>query len=166
MHTRAVVVLGCQIRVRQHGNGVELLGAAGRRARAGAEVSKHEGMLVVASGGRTWHGLLEADALAGELERLGVSARSIVRERESRNTRENAQRTAELLHREGLRHIVLVTCAWHMPRAASLFRLHGLEVEPFSASAGGATLPRRAYRVVREAVAGRLDRALLAWDRT
>jgi len=166
MHTRAVVVLGCQIRVRPRADGVELLGAAGRRARAGAEVAGRGETLVVASGGRTWHGRLEADALAAELERLGVSVGRIVRERESRNTRENAQRTAELLHRHGLSHVVLVTCAWHMPRAAALFRRQGLDVEPFSASADVATLSQRAYRVVREAVAGRLDRALLAWDRT
>ncbi len=186
MHTRAVVVLGCQIRVRPRAQGVELVGAAGRRARAAAAASRgftgsgeatrsvtpegvsvqSETVMVVASGGRTWDGRVEADALADELVRLGVSSDTIVRERASRNTRENARRTAELLRHRSVRHVVLVTCVWHMPRAAALFRREGLEVEPFSASSGDATLSERAYRVVREVVAARLDRAMLAWERS
>jgi uncharacterized SAM-binding protein YcdF (DUF218 family) len=171
MHTRAVVVLGCQIRVVPRscssGSGVELVGAAGRRVQAGAVAARGEAdPLVVVSGGRAWHGRIEADALADELARLGVPSSCIVRERSSRNTRENAQRTAELLSREKVRHVVLVTCPWHMPRAAALFRREGLDVEPFSAKADEASLSQRAYRFVRELVATRLDQAALAWERS
>jgi len=170
MHTRAVVVLGCLIRAVPRscppGGEAVLVGAAGRRAQAAAEAARErQEALVVASGGRTWQGRVEADALADELVRLGVPERTIVRERASRNTRENARRTAELLRRREVRHVVLVTCPWHMPRAASLFRREGLDVEPFSARADEASLSQRAYRLVREAVAARLDEAALAWAR-
>ncbi len=172
MHTRAVVVLGCQIRVRARLGGVELVGAAGRRAQAAAEALRKPrhlppaSSIIVASGGRSWSGRLEADAIADELVRLGVPQEAIVRERESRNTRENARHTAELLRRRAVHHVVLVTCVWHMPRAAALFRREGLEVEPFSASIEDATLSQRAYRAVREVVAARLDRAMLARERS
>lgn len=164
MHTRAVVVLGCQIRVRPLGADRELLGAAGRRAHAGARAATGAQppiLLVVTSGGRRWEGRLEADALARELVRQGVPAEAIVCERSSRNTRENAERTAALLRRHGVGHVVLVTCAWHMPRAAELFRRQGLHVEPFPAGTQDSpTLVRRVYRRAREAVAGQLDRLL------
>ncbi|MDQ6679701.1 MAG: YdcF family protein, partial [Pseudomonadota bacterium] len=40
----------------------------------------------------------------------------------SRDTRENAARSISLLRAAGVDHIVLVTHAWHMPRALRAFR--------------------------------------------
>jgi uncharacterized SAM-binding protein YcdF (DUF218 family) len=48
----------------------------------------------------------------------------------SRDTAENAARMAELLRRDGVRRIALVTDASHIPRAAAAFRAAGLEVIP------------------------------------
>jgi uncharacterized SAM-binding protein YcdF (DUF218 family) len=48
----------------------------------------------------------------------------------SRDTAENAVRMAELLGRDGIRSIALVTDATHMQRAAAAFRKAGLEVLP------------------------------------
>ena len=42
-------------------------------------------------------------------------------EDDSRDTRENAARTLALLRPIGIRHIVLVTHGWHMPRALKAF---------------------------------------------
>jgi uncharacterized SAM-binding protein YcdF (DUF218 family) len=42
-------------------------------------------------------------------------------ESQSRDTRENAFRTAALLEKEGTKHALLVTHGWHMPRALRLF---------------------------------------------
>ena len=39
----------------------------------------------------------------------------------SRDTRENAARTVALLRQQGIKHIVLVTHGWHMPRAIRKF---------------------------------------------
>ncbi len=48
----------------------------------------------------------------------------------SRTTMENAERSATILHEVGIRKIVLVTNAWHMPRARWSFEQAGFEVVP------------------------------------
>lgn len=168
MKKQAVVVLGCRI---ASASGQTLVGAAGRRARAAAKIARARGAeLVVASGGRSWSrssgGLdrrVEADALCEELVNEGVDASVIERERASRNTRENARLTARLLESHGVRRIALVTCEWHLPRASALFRQEGLEVEAVPVPPGPSTLRVRAYRVVRERIATRIDRFFLAF---
>ena len=51
-------------------------------------------------------------------------------EAESRDTRENAQRSVALLRQAGVRHLVVVTHHWHMPRSMRAF-------EQAVASSGG-----------------------------
>lgn len=51
----------------------------------------------------------------------------------SRNTHENARNSAAILKAEGLRHVLLVTSAVHMRRAAGCFRHEGIEVTPVAA---------------------------------
>lgn len=137
------------------------MGAAGlaptaaRRARAAAE-AYHSGKapIVVASGGRTWHGRVEADVLAQALIAYGVPGDAIVRERCSFSTRENAKYTARILERRGVDRAIVVTCAWHLERAERAFREQGIPVEGI-----GVPLPektgrgRRLYLNVREAIA-------------
>lgn len=48
----------------------------------------------------------------------------------SDNTRENADRSFAILGKEGVTDILLVTHAWHMPRAAGEFRRAGFHVTP------------------------------------
>jgi cyclophilin family peptidyl-prolyl cis-trans isomerase len=160
-----VVVLGCRIVSKR---GEPLAGAAGRRARAGAEVARSCGAdAVIASGGRAWKGRLEADALADELASAGVDARIVSRETRSWNTLENARYTMRMLDEKRATRVAVVTCAWHMQRALELFRAEararGLEIaiEPFAAEPGRSTLLASAYRAVRERVAARLDRLFL-----
>ena len=52
----------------------------------------------------------------------------------SSNTYGNAVETAHLLMPKGMRRIVLVTEAFHMPRAVGCFRKQGFEVLPAAAS--------------------------------
>src|SRR5262245_35680352 len=68
--------------------------------------------------------------LAGRLfEALGVAKDRVTLEAKSRNTHENAVLTAQILdHKPGQRWL-LVTSAWHMPRAMGCFRHAGLAVE-------------------------------------
>jgi len=49
-------------------------------------------------------------------------------EKQSDNTYENAFNSFRILHNAGIRKIYLVTHAWHMPRAAAIFRQAGFEV--------------------------------------
>ena len=51
-------------------------------------------------------------------------------ENQSRDTRENAQNTAQLLKADGVSRIALVTHAWHMPRSIQQFEAAGLTVLP------------------------------------
>lgn len=71
----------------------------------------------------------------------GVPASVIVIEQESRNTRENAQRSAPLLAAMPGRKILL-TSDYHMPRALAVFRHAGISVEPLPAPDAG----KRSYR--------------------
>jgi uncharacterized SAM-binding protein YcdF (DUF218 family) len=62
---------------------------------------------------------------------LGVPADRVAIEGKSRNTQENAQFTTDLIQAKSSEHWVLVTSAFHMPRAVAAFQKAGLEVEPY-----------------------------------
>lgn len=51
-------------------------------------------------------------------------------EDDSNNTEENAAKSFAILERQNIRAVYLVTQAWHMPRAARLFRHAGFAVIP------------------------------------
>lgn len=72
----------------------------------------------------------EAETMAESLQAMGVPADAILLEPASRNTYENAVFTQELLQREGLDSILLVTSAMHMPRSAAIFRRQGIDFTP------------------------------------
>ena len=116
------------------------------------------GSVVVASGGRTWDGVVEADALAERLLAMGVPPESVVRERCSLSTRENAAFSARLLARRGVGNAIVVTCDWHLPRAVALFEREGLVARGFGSGAHEAGWLAVGYRKGREWVACRLDR--------
>ncbi len=115
----------------------------------------------MATGGRVWQGVVEADALADELARLGVPANTIVRERRSATTRQNAARSARILRELGADRVILATCDWHMPRAIALFVAQGFVVEAAAAASPPASLARRAWRWGRERAAALLPAALV-----
>lgn len=86
---------------------------------------------VVVCGGRSNPSLTpepEASAMAEMLGFLGVPAEAILEERASRNTWENALEARRLLEPRGVRRILLVTSAMHMPRAAGVFQHAGFDV--------------------------------------
>jgi uncharacterized SAM-binding protein YcdF (DUF218 family) len=105
---------------------------------------------VLACGGRAWGGRVEADAIAEMLIEHGVPAEAVVRERCSLDTRDNARFAASLLGRRGLSRVVLVTCAWHLPRAERAFRAAGFEVSGIGVEPPTSTLLQRLYRRERE----------------
>jgi uncharacterized SAM-binding protein YcdF (DUF218 family) len=94
------------------------------RLRYGLHLSRQTNLPVMYSGGRG-HGA-EPDSATEAETAARVAARDFGRplrweESESRDTRENALRSVALLRREGVEHIVLVTHAYHMPRARDNF---------------------------------------------
>jgi uncharacterized SAM-binding protein YcdF (DUF218 family) len=72
----------------------------------------------------------EAEAMRRFMVDLGVPVQSILLEQQSRNTTQNAEYSAEILVEQGISRILLVTSAYHMPRAKGLFAAQGLEVIP------------------------------------
>lgn len=98
------------------------------RLRYGAALAKALSLPVLVSGGMPGGGLrseavLMRDALSKE---WGVSVEWL--EDKSMNTRENARLSARLLQPLGIKHIILVTEAAHMPRAQANFAAQGFSV--------------------------------------
>lgn len=107
---------------------------AGERLTALAGLARrHPNAAIVFTGGAgdfTGSAIAEADALERVIGEL-LPDRAIRYERLSRNTRENAQNSYRLARpRPGSRWL-LVTSAWHMPRALGLFRKAGWSVTPY-----------------------------------
>jgi uncharacterized SAM-binding protein YcdF (DUF218 family) len=102
--------------------------AGARRAlRAAAAFHEFSPSCVIASGGRRWHGVSEADALSRALVSSSVPKDAIVRELCSLSTLENAWYSAEILRIAGLHRPGIVTCDWHMSRAIACFERAGVE---------------------------------------
>ncbi len=149
-----VLVLGCQPTWTADGR---LTGALGRRvSRAREAFAGLDNGLFIVSGGRLWGGVVEADAMRDELVRRGVDASSVLRERCSLTTRDNARLSAQVLRRfpDPVPGVTLVTCEWHMPRAAALFRREGLSVAPVPAPSPPVFPVKRWVRAGREWVSG------------
>lgn len=89
--------------------------------------------LIIASGGKVWprrQRQSEADAMRVVLNAFGVPDDIIVTEDRSRNTRQNAAFTADLVTSRRIRRILLVTSVLHMPRAEAAFKRVGFDVIP------------------------------------
>ncbi len=90
----------------------------------GAQVVRVTGLPVLVSGSRS-----EAEAMSDFLRTdLSVTPRWV--ENHSRDTRENAQKSAAILERAGIHKVVLVTSSEHMARSVTEFRIAGLAVVP------------------------------------
>lgn len=73
----------------------------------------------------------EAEAAARLLTEMGVEPGRVIYESRSRNTWENAVYTRALVAPEPSQRWLLVTSAWHMPRAMGIFRQVGFPVTAF-----------------------------------
>jgi uncharacterized SAM-binding protein YcdF (DUF218 family) len=75
----------------------------------------------------------EADFLAKNLVDLGIPAADILVENKSRNTVENARFTKRVLDSVGgtSTKSVLITSAFHIPRAVKTFEMEGIAVRPY-----------------------------------
>lgn len=98
------------------------------RLHYGARLQRETGLPLLVSGGSVFgDSTPEADLMRNVLEEdFNVPVRWL--ENRSRTTAENAQFTAELLAREGVTAILLVTHAMHMLRAAEAFENQGVRV--------------------------------------
>lgn len=149
----SLVLLGCRVV-----GPAALSPPAARRAQRAlqafeAGLSGH----ILASGGKAWGGVREADALCAYLAERGVPEHALERELSSRSTRQNARCAAELLLPRGLKRVTLVTCDWHMPRALCCFRGAGFDAEPMPALSPTLSVREELLRAARERVSFALD---------
>lgn len=100
------------------------------RVRYAAYLYRQTGKPLLVTGGDPMNtGMTEAAQMKTVLEgEFGVPVRWV--EDASDNTRENAVRSFAVLGKEGVTDILLVTHAWHMPRAAGEFSRAGFKVTP------------------------------------
>jgi uncharacterized SAM-binding protein YcdF (DUF218 family) len=73
----------------------------------------------------------EADYAAMVFDSLGIDRSRLIIERNSRNTLENAEFSKAIANPKRGERWLLVTSAFHMPRAVGLFRKAGFPVEPY-----------------------------------
>ncbi len=73
----------------------------------------------------------EADYLYPMLDSFGIPRQRVLLEGRSRNTYENALFTKQLVKPKPGQRWLLVTSAWHMPRAVGCFRRVGFPVEAY-----------------------------------
>lgn len=100
------------------------------RLRYAAKLQHETGLPILVSGGNVaadGAGESKADAMASALREDFVTPVRWI-EGASENTAENARFSASILRREGVRRILLVTDAMHMPRAKTVFAQTGLDV--------------------------------------
>jgi uncharacterized SAM-binding protein YcdF (DUF218 family) len=100
------------------------------RVHYAAQLHRKTGLPLLATGGTPDGSTLsEAAVMARSLEDdYGVPVRWL--EERSNNTAQNAQYSAPILREAGIRRILLVTDAIHMPRSRAVFERAGLEVVP------------------------------------
>ena len=131
-----MIVLGGAIEneVMNSRGGIEFNAAADRYTEALRLAIAHpEAKILVSGGDGSFSGRYEGEAVAAErfFSSYGVPTDRIIKENESRNTWENVQKTKALLEKQGLNDCLLITSAFHMPRATALFEKAGLAVKPW-----------------------------------
>lgn len=125
-----VVVLGADLRTRPpfapDDGGATLGPLTLERLRAGARIARERGLPLWLSGGPVARGAPPVARAMAAAARRDFSIEPAVVEEASRTTRDNAARTAAFLAERGAARILLVTHAWHVPRAAACFERRGV----------------------------------------
>ena len=140
---QAIVVLGGEIRL---GDGADIPDRLGpvslERVVFAAQAYRRLGLPVAVSGGRVRRAQVSEGALMKAVLEKDFAVPVAWNEDQSRTTWENARFTARLLQPEKLTPVVLVSQAWHLPRALWAFERAGLRALPWPA-------PRTALRLNR-----------------
>lgn len=130
----AIVVLGGGISSATYPRPMPEVSEAGDRVLYGAKLYRDgKAPIVIPSGGRIdWlgGGIPESTDMATLLEMMGVPDSAIIEEPKSLNTYENAVNVQKILDQKGIKEVLLVTSAFHMPRARLVFEKLGMKVIP------------------------------------
>ena len=106
--------------------------AAANRFLTALRLEKAKNLPILLSGGT----VLEGEANESQIEKrmllsLGVPDNRIFMDDKSRNTAENAAFSKEICRQQGWKKPIVVTSAFHMPRAARFFSREGLDFVPY-----------------------------------
>lgn len=127
----AIVVLcgGKRLDAAEYGSDT-LNGISLERLRYAAYLHRASGLPILVSGGKPSGGALAEGRIMQHVlnSEYGIFPRWV--EDAALTTWDNARLSAPLLKEHNIRHIVLVTHAWHLRRAAPLFESQGLNVIP------------------------------------
>ena len=133
----AIVVLGGGTRPNAPEYGGDTLGGLTlERLRYGTVVARLTGLPLLLSGGSVYGGEPEAKVMEASLEHdFGMRARWV--EDRSRNTKENALRSAEILRADGISRVILVAHDFDMRRATAEFAAAGIATIPAATGRAG-----------------------------
>ncbi|MGH8000021.1 MAG: YdcF family protein [Brasilonema sp.] len=130
----AIVVLGGASRSKFAPRPTVEFNEAGDRVIYAAQLYRQKkAPIIILSGGRIdWKGggPSEAGDMATILTSIGIPIEAIVQEPDSLNTYQNAVNVKKILKSRGIRRVLLVTSAIHMPRSLLIFKHQGIDVVP------------------------------------
>jgi uncharacterized SAM-binding protein YcdF (DUF218 family) len=126
---QAIVVLGSGVyeSAPEYGGSDTVSRLLLERIRYAAWLHRRSGLPIIASGGNPKERELSEARLMQQVLQQEFGVKVLALEEQSRTTRENAENTKALLEQLNMEKIVLVTHAWHMPRAVEAFRRTGTE---------------------------------------
>ena len=130
---QAIIVLGGGVETGQPDGIQQLKPTALDRLRHGIELSRQTGIPMLVTGGKGWGADADSENEAAVLKRVAREAFQYQiqwTESDSRDTRGNARNSKELLSKQGIQKIALVTHTWHMPRSMKAFEEVRFEVTP------------------------------------
>lgn len=169
---QAIVILGGgrDYDASEFGWGDAPANATWRRLAYGAKLHRDSGLPILVSGGRVH------DEHSAEASLMAAALREVFRvpvrwmEGESRHTAENARFSAQMLNRDGITRVALVSQAWHLPRAVAAFEAVGMTVIPAPTDFASAPPPGPYAWLPRAYHLNQSSRALhewlgLAWQR-
>lgn len=109
-----------------------LFGSGANRLLTTADLYRVTKLPIIVSGGQVFpDDGNEAQIAKRELLLLGVPAAKVIAEDKSKNTTQNAVFTKQLMQQYGFHHPLLITSAFHMPRAVLDFQQQGVTVLPY-----------------------------------
>ncbi|WP_088243164.1 YdcF family protein [Calothrix rhizosoleniae] len=113
--------------------GVDLSEQGDRIIYAAQLYRQQKAPLIILSGGRIdWRGSGAAESrdMAKILTSLGIPTQAIIEETDSLNTYQNAVNVRKIIERRGIKKVLLITSAMHMPRSLLIFKKQGIDVIP------------------------------------
>ncbi|MEH2112518.1 YdcF family protein [Nostoc sp.] len=133
-NAEAIVVLGGATKSAFFPRPTVDLSEAGDRVIYAAQLYRQKkAPIIILSGGRIdWRGSgsPESADMATILTSIGIPSEAIVQEPDSLNTYQNAVNVRKILESRGIRQVLLVTSAMHIPRSLQIFRRQGINVIP------------------------------------